>query len=170
MNIFFLDWNPRRCARWHCDKHVVKMILESCQLLYTAHWVLTDQPEPPYIHCAPRRGYRPTHTKHPCLLWVIQSLDNYRWLVRLTFCLVQEYRHRYGSHKVHACEAHLDWLSVVEPQTLLSRGLTPPAQAMPPEYHSSDPTVAYRAFYKHNKDRQRKIVAYTKRHRPHFLD
>ena len=40
MNIFVLHWKQRKAARWHVDKHVVKMLLETCQLLYTAHWVL----------------------------------------------------------------------------------------------------------------------------------
>ena len=40
MNIFALHWRQRKAARWHCDKHVVKMLLETVQLLYTAHWVL----------------------------------------------------------------------------------------------------------------------------------
>jgi hypothetical protein len=36
MNIFVLSRCPRAAARLHCDKHVVKMILETAQLLYTA--------------------------------------------------------------------------------------------------------------------------------------
>lgn len=169
MNIFFLHPNPRRCARWHCDKHVVKMILESCQLLYTAHWILAaDLPEPPYIHCAPNRGYRPTHANHPCGIWVRESLNNYRWLVRLTEELILEYKFRYGN-KSHKCEEHLEWLRMNEPYKLKAIGLTPPKCAMPDEYKRSNPVVAYRLFYKFSKDKQRGIVSYTHRHRPHFL-
>lgn len=40
MNIFFLDLDPKTCAQYHCDKHVVKMIVEYGQLLSTAHRVL----------------------------------------------------------------------------------------------------------------------------------
>ena len=39
MNIFVLHWKPRKAARWHVDKHICKMIIETCQLLYTAHWI-----------------------------------------------------------------------------------------------------------------------------------
>ena len=36
MNIFILDYNPTNCARMHADKHVVKMVLETAQILSTA--------------------------------------------------------------------------------------------------------------------------------------
>lgn len=168
MNIFFLHPNPRRCARWHCDKHVVKMILESCQLLYTCHWIMSgDLPEPPYIHCAPNRGYKPTHANHPCGIWLRESLDNYRWLVQLTYELCLEYEFRYG--KKHKCEDHLEWLAAVEPLNLKRVGFTPPKCAMPEEYRRKNPVVAYRLYYKFDKDKVRGIVQYKKRHRPHFL-
>jgi hypothetical protein len=167
MNIFFLHFNPRRCARWHCDKHVVKMIVESCQLLYTCHWVLTTNAEPDYIHCAPSRGYKACHQNHPCSIWLRKSVDNYRWLVQLAQELCREYTFRYG--KKHLCEEHLVWLSMVEPEGLPSVGFTQPLQAMPPEYKHKNSIVAYRRFYKFNKDIERGIVHYKKRHRPHFL-
>ena len=40
MNIFYLSSNPGECARQHCDKHVVKMIVEYAQLMSTAHRLL----------------------------------------------------------------------------------------------------------------------------------
>jgi hypothetical protein len=167
MNIFFLSLNTRRCARWHCDKHVVKMILETCQLLYTCHWMLSNDAEPPYLHCAPSRGYKPTHANHPCNIWLRESLDNYRWLVRLGNDLIKEYKFRYNN-RTHKCEEHLMWLSIVEP-ALQSKGFTQPPQAMPPQYKHSDSTIAYRQYYKFDKDIEKGIVKYTKRHRPHFL-
>jgi hypothetical protein len=167
MNIFLLHWNPRKCAKYHCDKHVVKMILESCQLLYTCHWTAANPP--PLIQCAPNGGYKPTHAKHPCSLWLNESLDNYLWLIRLTQELLAEYRFRYGD-KTHKCEAHLDWLENVYPHGLESKGITPPRCAMPPEFKvSDDPIECYRLYYKMSKDKDRQIVTYKKRHRPHFL-
>jgi hypothetical protein len=38
MNIFVLDKDPHAAAHYHCDKHVVKMILEAGQMLCAAHW------------------------------------------------------------------------------------------------------------------------------------
>ena len=162
MNIFFLHPNPRKCARWHCDKHVVKMILESCQLLYTSHWAMSAPP--PFIECAKNSGYKPTHAKHPCSLWLLESLDNYRWLVSLAWELCREYTFRYG--KRHACEEHLEWLSIVEPVGLVSHGFTMPRQAMPDHYKSKNSVVAYRTYYINDKLR---IATYKCRERPHWF-
>jgi len=167
MNIFFLHWNPRKCAKYHCDKHVIKMILESCQLLYTCHWIHSEPAPPPYIDCAPNGGYKPTHRKHPSEIWLCESLDNYRWLIQLARELLVEYAYRYGSDRIHACEKHLDWLAAVYPSGLISRGLTPPRCAMPPEFKTAgDAVECYRAYYCGAKLH---IANYRKRHRPHFL-
>ena len=165
MNIFFLHWNPRKCAKYHCDKHVIKMILESCQLLYTCHWVHSDSP--PHLDCAPNGGYKPTHRKHPCALWLCESLDNYRWLIQLTHELLNEYQFRYGYDRIHACEKHLEWLAAVYPVGLVSHGMTSPRCAMPDEYKNvGDAVACYRAYYCGAKLR---FATYRKRHRPHFL-
>lgn len=166
MNIFFLHWNPRKCAKYHCDKHVVKMIVESCQLLYTCHWIHSGPAPPPHIDCAPSGGYKPTHKKHPSVLWLCESLDNYRWLIQLTHELLEEYHYRY-SDRTHACEKHLDWLRIVYPLGLVSKGLTPPKCAMPAEYkEAGDAVECYRAYYCGTK---LGFATYRKRHRPHFL-
>ena len=143
------------------------MILESCQLLYTCHWVHSEPAPPPYIDCAPGGGYKPTHRKHPSEIWLCESLDNYRWLIQLARELLVEYAYRYGSDRIHACEKHLDWLAAVYPSGLMSRGLTPPRCAMPPEFKTAgDAVECYRAYYCGAKLH---IANYRKRHRPHFL-
>jgi hypothetical protein len=76
MNIFYLDKSPYTCARYHCDKHVVKMILETAQLLCGAHWATGGTAQ-----------YKPTHLNHPCAIWVRKSLSNYKWLCELGFNL-----------------------------------------------------------------------------------
>jgi hypothetical protein len=166
MNIFYLHPNPRRCARWHCNKHVVKMILESCQLLYTAHWVLMTSVEPDYIHCAPNRGYKPTHPNHPCSIWIRESIHNYRWLVALAKCLCEEYTFRYG--KIHSSAEHVVWLSMCEPPCP-NVPFTLPRCAMPEIYKHPNPIVAYRRYYCEVKDVLMGIAVYKKRQRPHFL-
>jgi hypothetical protein len=161
MNIFFLHRNPRICAQWHCDKHVIKMILEACQLLYSVHYA-TGSP-------VWSRAYKKTHPKHPCALWLLESVENYLWTISLAWELAEEYRHRYGSHKMHSCEVHLVWLeSHIPPLPLVK--MTPPRLAMKPEFQvSKDPVEAYRYYYRVSKDQQRGIVKYTKRKRPDFL-
>ena len=94
MNIFYLHNDPQVCAAYHCDKHVVKMILEYAQLLSTAHHELDGVPS---IEC-----YKKTHVNHPSAVWARQSKRHYRWLYRLLSHTCREYTKRY--RKIHATE------------------------------------------------------------------
>ena len=169
MNIFYLSHLAARCARWHCDKHVVKMILETAQLLYTAHWVLVGEPD---FTCAPLRksgdrGYKSIkNKKHPSAIWVRESLDHYTWLCKLGAYLCKEYCHRFGANKKHACQEHIEWLSVNHPIGLISNGWKQPPQAMPDEYKHEDSVTAYRAYYLGPK---RALLTYTRREVPYWI-
>lgn len=92
MNIFVTSPNAIECAKALDDKRVVKMVLESCQILNTTLITLG----------AKGIGYKPTHKNHPCVLWAGASFDNYRWLLSHFKALLDEYTSRYG--KVHKCE------------------------------------------------------------------
>ena len=137
MNIFILDWDVTTCAQWHCDKHVVKMPLETTQMLSTTHWRY-DNPAP----------YKPVHQKHPCTLWAGQTITNYMWLWKLGMALCEEYSYRYG--KVHGCQKVLQLLRS-PPERLTAHGFTKPAQAMPDDYKHSDTITAYQTYYIHDK-------------------
>jgi hypothetical protein len=160
MNIFMLSWDPAECARFHCDKHVVKMIIESAQLLYSAHW-LTD---PSYL---PPNAYKLAHKNHPCSKWVRESIENYIWLCRLGWFLCKEYTHRYG--KVHKTEEHIVWLMNHSPEIPYIE-MTKPALAMPDEYKQENVIQSYHTFYIESKFKQRQIVKYTKREWPSFIN
>lgn len=108
MNIFFLDRCATQAASLQCDKHVVKMLLESTQLLYTAHHLCGDVGD---WAADDLKVYKPTHANHPVARWVRASSCNYRWLLAHAKALANEYTRRYG--RVHACEAHLDRLSTI---------------------------------------------------------
>ena len=155
MNIFFLSIDPYEAARLHCDKHVVKMILETAQLLYTAHWV--------YESPLPEHAYKKTHPNHPSARWVRESLSNYHWLCRLGLALCTEYNYRYG--KIHKTQDHLEWLFSHPPERLKDIGWTLPRLAMPVEYHHVDPVIAYIKYYLGAKSR---LLVYTKRPMPDF--
>lgn len=191
MNIFILHWNPRKCARWHVDKHVVKMILETCQLLYTAHWI-SAHPEleehrsaiklsraqkalsiPESISSAPvcettrEPGYRPCHVRHPCAVWARASTGNYKWLTKLGIELALEYRFRY--ERKHSCEKHLIWLHNHIPSNLPDHPRLDFTIAMADEYKiCKDPIRAYRHYYRTQKA-EKGILQYTGRHPPHWL-
>jgi len=120
MNIFVLDKDIKKCAQYHCDKHVVKMILEYAQILCTVN-NLTGLKTP----------YQPTHIKHPCVIWAGKSIANWRWLRKLAKALNDEYKYRYDCPRDHA--AYKVIAELTEPN-LPDLGLTEFAQAMPNEY------------------------------------
>lgn len=95
MNIFVTDPCPFISARYLDDKRVIKMILESAQMLSTAIW-----------ECGGTGFYRPTHKNHPCSKWARETRSNYQWLVNHFRFLMEEYSRRYG--KFHKCAEYLD--------------------------------------------------------------
>ena len=136
MNIFFLDEDIGRAVRYHCDQHVVKMPLETVQILCTA------------LH---RHGmsaaYRPTHARHPSVLWAGDSAAHFRWLRRFGKALCREYSFRYGRR--HRSEGVLDGLPRDPP--IPDVGWRDPPQAMPEKYRRDDAVAAYRAYYRGDK-------------------
>lgn len=138
MNVFVLDTDPRLAAVAQCDSHVVKMTLETAQLLCGAF-----APE-----VAP---YKPTHQRHPCALWTRASMANFIWLAEHGLYLADEYQYRYG--KEHKSREVIAWCldNWERAEVVLDPDPTPFAQAMPDEYKNPDPVAAYRAFYRADK-------------------
>ncbi|MGJ3495275.1 hypothetical protein PsalN5692_03852 (plasmid) [Piscirickettsia salmonis] len=150
MNIFYLDHNIKKCAQYHCDTHVVKMILESTQILCTV-LAKTGVDTP----------YRPTHKNHPCTLWAEESLDNWLWLLDLTMALNSEYMYRFNRKTSH--KSAIVAQSLVFPE-ITPIGLTERPQAMPEKYRiPDDPVSAYRQYYLAEKNH---LFKYTKRNKP----
>jgi len=171
MNIFFLHICPKRAARWHCDKHVVKMILESAQLLYTAHWVLIQNPDlstaPALATNSGQRGYKSIRNKnHPCAIWVRQSIYHYMWVARLGLHLCLEHMHRFAPAAPHSSLEHLRWLLKNPPARIPHTPWTTPAMAMPTECKiGKDVIRSYRNYYMTNKTA---LLQYTRRRQPHW--
>lgn len=94
MNIFVTDLDPRMSARNLDDKRVIKMCLESAQMLSTTMSVLGI-----------KGPYLPTHVNHPCTVWVRQNRSNYIWLLSHFIALCTEYKERY--RKTHKCEQYV---------------------------------------------------------------
>lgn len=141
MNIFYLDPDPRTCAEMHCDKHVVKMIIEYAQLMSTAHRVL-DGTQYTDLTANGRRIqrwrmsdpvmestlYKASHINHPSAIWCRENKENYVWLYRMWFYLLQEYTHRYG--KQHEC-AKLRAALYLTPENIPDGEFFAPTPAMP---------------------------------------
>lgn len=150
MNIFVLSNNPIECAQMHCDRHVVKMILESAQLLCTAISMYENI----------EGLYKPTHHNHPCSIWVRQSSANFLWLSHLAHALSDEYTFRYG--KTHKSLEVLNRCRNIIPEG----DLTPFALAMPDEYKTFDAVESYRKYYIGEKHQ---LLTYTNRDIPNWI-
>jgi hypothetical protein len=165
MNIFVLDTDTTKCAAYHCDKHLVKMITEHNQILgsiaHTARGIKrkadispnyvwkhfkgfprTDENQEPFPYGI---GYK----THPCTQWARASVMNYNWLCELTLEMCKEYTRRYK--KTHAGEAICNWYHS-NPPSLPVTQMTSFAQAMPADCKiPSDAVSAYRKYYKEHK-------------------
>jgi len=164
VNIFYVSPDPVQAAQWMVDKHVVKMILESAQLLSTAHRVLdgrevvgkskTGRNAKRWILDDARDTvlYQATHINHPSAVWARKSVENYNWLAGHLFALGEEYTYRYG--KTHKCFGELSYQLQSPPKNLTNYDMTTMPSAMAPEYVvSEDPIVNYRNYYKIGKAR-----------------
>lgn len=155
MNIFVLDKNPAVAATMLCDKHVVKMCLETAQILCS----LFDE------NIAP---YKRTHWNHPCVKWVKEHHGNFIWLVSHGLSLCSEYEYRYN--KIHKSRDVINWcFKNVDKITFNNNDLYTMSdfkQAMPEQYKSDDVVKAYRNYYIGEKLR---FAKWTKREQPEWI-
>jgi len=156
MNIFHLHKVPKICAEYHCDRHVVKMILETAQMLSTAYRKKFGDNDD---------LYKTAYPKHPMTIWVGDSGDNFFWSVQLLDQLLYQYTVRYK--KVHKTikisnllhSKHKLW------HTWKTKFTRPPL-CMPDEYKSDDYIQSYRNYYIGDKKR---FARYTSVDTPEFM-
>jgi hypothetical protein len=151
MNIFFIEPTPEACARSHNNKHTIKQLLETAQLLCTAHrvldgtlvdkkWRLTGD--------ADAFLYKATHINHPSNKWIRETTGNYTWASDLLVALCKEYTYRYG--KIHKCQeiGLVDWLADNFPQNIKQGPTTEFAVAISDEWSIDAPPLEnYRNYY-----------------------
>lgn len=165
INIFYLHSNPKICAQWHVNKHVVSQLKESCQLLSTAHRVLDGRLQIGVSDIGRKVKrwvlpsnldkilYSATHINHPSAIWCRQNKSNYKWLHSLLEELCNEYTFRYG--KIHKCKQ----IGLVEalkqlPVSISKGNFTEPTPAMPEQYKIPDNSIdSYRKYYISEKQR-----------------
>jgi len=166
VNIFYLDPDPVRCAEQHCDKHVVKMIIEYAQLMSTAHRMV-DGTEwegrttkghriKRFFHPDPDLNmylYKACHINHPSARWVRESAANYNWLYEMWVALCHEYTYRYG--RKHLSQVKLEYLLLIPPLAInAEKRFTQPTPAMAQYPHcivEGDSLTSYRQFYWEDK-------------------
>ena len=154
MNIFYLDNDPVKSAELHCDKHVVKMIIEYAQLMSTAHrvldgemyvdktannrrikrWCLADKHMEEVV-------YKASHINHPSNIWIRSSDSHYQFVYDMFVALCNEYTHRYG--RVHLTEEKLKDILQQLPNNITSADFVDPPQAMPDDVKTSNTVDAY---------------------------
>ena len=190
MNIFVLHQDPVISAQMQCDKHVVKMIVESGQMLSTAHRMLDgkkmrkpsksgkrmvdyyDLYEGPYNDLeAELCYYKAVHHKHPCTVWTMESSSNYRWHWEHLKALCDEYTYRYATekepYKNTKTARELLWQIQSLPRNIPDGPMTPFKLAMksnPECMFPDDPVKSYRMFYHTKQDRFK--MEWTKRKQP----
>jgi hypothetical protein len=158
MNIFYLDNDPKICAEMHCDKHVVKMIIEYAQLMSTAHRMLdgtewTDKTAngrnikrwrhpSTYLDAT---LYKASHVNHPSAIWTRQSQANYEWLYQMWIQLCFEYTIRYK--KTHAPFEKLATALRYAPVNIPSGEFSEPPPAMPDYCKEATVIASYRKYY-----------------------
>jgi len=181
MNIFVLDTNLDESVKQYSDAHVIKMPLETTQIIATnlRHQIPITFPnlewdekslKPMLPWTKEGKPYKSTHLNHPCTIWGRETKENFDYTVRLGIALCREYKHRFG--KVHACYEELVRIRKgAFNQFFPSYSLTPFAQAMPDECKHPDAVTAYRNYYIHkvNNTTHTPSKTWTKRHRPRWL-
>jgi hypothetical protein len=141
MNLFFIDRCPIKSAQQLCDKHVVKMVLETAQMCSTAmhEWGFAR-------HL--KHVYKTAYKNHPMTVWVRDNRDNFAWAVNHGLEIGKEYTRRYG--KLHKSTKVLEEMDFWWVHDNYSNHTTPP-QCMPDEFKCDDYVEAYRAYYRKDK-------------------
>ena len=153
MNIFYLHECPDKAARLQYNKHVVKMILESAQMLCTAHHCYGDKDQ---VENVP---YKQAHLNHPSTIWTRRSKSTYMWLYNHMIALGDEYKKRYG--KTHLSITKCKDFLAIPPRHIQGDDWCQPPQAMPDEYKTECSIQAYWNYYigekhvvvNHNKEK-----------------
>lgn len=164
MNLFYLAQDPEESVRYLCDKHVVKMTLETAQLLCGVYHMSNQSG--PYV------PYKLTHKNHPVAVWSRDTKGNFDYLSEYFRCISNEYLFRYNKEHLSFTKcAHLCYSGNL---SIPKGSFTVPPKCMPDEYKVSlgnsgvDTVESYRAYYAHKRDTIRPF-RYTNRSVPTWL-
>jgi hypothetical protein len=179
MNIFYVDSDPEVAARNMVDRHVVKMILETAQLLSTAHRVIDGEEYVGQSQSGRKAKrwrlsgnadnimYAATHINHPSAVWVRENSANYDWLYNHLLALGREYTYRYG--RTHLTIDKLKDILKDTPENIeQSKVMTTMPSCMDKQYIVDlDPIVNYRNYYNYGKT---DLLRWSNRPPPKWID
>ena len=178
MNLFYLHNDPVVSAEMHCDKHVVKMIIEYAQMLSTAHRILDGKP---YVsqtlggrriqrwkledYTMEDMLYKASHINHPSTQWVRENAIQYQYAYDMFTALCDEYTYRYG--KIHLTDSKLRYSLDQLPKNITLGEWSEPPQCMPADVKvQGDSINAYHKYYAiYKKD----FAKWTGRPVPNFM-
>jgi len=177
MNLFYLHEEPEVSAKLHCDKHVVKMIIEYAQMLSTAHrmldgeqytdassgrriqrWCMQDDFLEEYL-------YKASHINHPSTRWVRENAIQYQYAYDMFTNLCDEYTYRYG--KEHLTDIKLRKLLNELPENIQLGTWSEPPQCMPEDVKVPGNSIA--AYHKYYREYKKDFAKWTQRDVPQFM-
>ncbi len=164
MNLFILDKNPEISAKYHTDRHIVKMPTETAQMISFVYHDLNlwNKEIPDFI-----MSFSKTHYKHPCSIWIRESLSNFIYAANFGIQLYEEYQYRYEQPEKHNRAIRIFKFALENLPEIQDKGLTPFAQAMDKEYLLyNDAVLNYREYYRSGK---KHLHTWKKRENPPFL-
>ena len=163
MNLFVLDPDPKLAAIYHTDRHIVKMPTETAQMIsFVYHdkecWSETI---PDFM-----MGFSKTHYKHPCSIWIRESLSNFLFACKLGLELYNEYQYRYQKPDKHQRARKIFQFAIENPPHIPDKGLTQFATAMGDEYICSNAIESYRNYYRNGKSH---LHTWKNRNKPQWI-
>lgn len=162
MQIFILDENIEKNVQYYCDKHIIKILTEICQIMCTIYQKNTIYKN------LPKFIYKSTHEKHPCVLWGSESLENFKYCINLAEAIYNEYQYRYNRPDKHSKAItiinYLKKYYITIP--FKKYNLTSFVQVMPEKYKKLNPIKAYRDYYINEKSH---LFKWTKRNKPYWI-
>jgi len=173
MNIFVLDYDIEKCAKYHNNSHLVKCLSEYCQILSTniylttGHTVQAKDQELFYrLYPKCKHTILPTHENHPATVFARTSKQNFQWLMKLLDELHKEWLFRYNhpKDKIHA--SYYKFIDGYIEPNLPDIGFTEFALAMPNKYKNKCAVTAYRDYYIGEKQH---LLKYKRREIPEWL-
>jgi hypothetical protein len=154
MQIFWLDKNPEQCAKYYCDSHVNKILLEITQMICTNLNESDEFPSDKYSNL-----YDSTHKNNEVVKWVGESIENFLLTYELALRLNKEYKYRFDKNENHKSWDVLNTIDHSDAFPIFDKhDFTLPPLNMDDEFKLNDGedfdevVESYRSYYRRDKN------------------
>ena len=163
MNLFYLDKDINKCVKYHCDKHVVKMVTETAQLISNVHRICPSKGRIPKFVME----YDKKHANHPHAIWLRESIENYHFLCKFGLALYNEYQYRYNNPQKHQRALQIfEWALQTNPDLPNNKFSYPPIVMNDDFKIKKDIILSYRNLYMTDK---RHFMSWKNRKQPKWF-